>query len=256
MQRPGAADGLTRDQAAMADAGLKAMMPFGGRPFLDYLLRAIADAGVGDVCLVVAPDHDVVREYYTVTRLPARIRLDFAVQREAKGTAHAVLAAEPFTRGHAFLVMNADNYYPPDVLRRLAALGDQGLPAFSREGLLRHGHIEPRRVRDYAVLRLAADGTLDDIVEKPDEDTLHAMGPGASVSMNCWRFDARIVEACRRVPPSPRGELELPNAVRYARRELGQRFVTFPVDAPVLDLSHRSDVHAVSRELAALEAEP
>jgi glucose-1-phosphate thymidylyltransferase len=256
MQKAMGAGGLTAEQAAMADAGLKAMMPFGGRPFLDYVLRAIADAGGSEVCLIVAPGHNLVRTYYTATRPPRRLRVSFAVQHEPRGTAEALLAAESFVGRDAALVVNSDNYYPTDVLRTLAALDGQGLPAFSREGLFRDGLIEPARVRDYALLRIRPDGTLEDIVEKPDPATASAMGQDAFVSMNCWRLDARIFEACRRVPPSPRGELELPTAVRVAVQELRMRFTAFRVDAPVLDLSRRSDVPAIARRLAALEAEP
>lgn len=256
MQKPGALGGLTAEQAAMANAGLKAMMPFGGRPFLDYVLRAIADAGGTDACLIVGPEHAVVRQYYTRERPPTRLRVTFAVQPEPRGTADAVLAAESFAGGEPFIVMNSDNYYPAAVLRKLVALDGPGLPAFSRQGLLRQAHIEPQRVRDYAVLRIAGDGTLEDIVEKPDAAALAALGDEFFVSMNCWRLDAGIFDACRRVPPSPRGELELPNAVRFAIHELHHRFRSFPVYASVLDLSHRSDIPAVARELASVEAEP
>jgi dTDP-glucose pyrophosphorylase len=256
MQRPADAGGLTIEQAAMADAGLKAMMPFGGRPFLDYVLRAIADAGCTDVCLVVAPEHRIIHDYYTQRRTPTRIRITFAVQEEPRGTADAALAAEPFTAAEPFIIMNADNYYPPHVLRGLVELDGPGLPAFSRQGLLRDGYIEPRRVRNYAVLRIADDGTLDDVIEKPDESIVATLGDEFFVSMNCWRFDEHIFEACRQVPPSPRGEMELPNAVRFAVHTLGQRFRTFPVDAAVLDLSFRSDVPNVAQTLASLEAEP
>jgi glucose-1-phosphate thymidylyltransferase len=108
MQRPMALEALTSEQAAMADAGLKAMMPFGGRPFLDYVLRAIADAGCGDVCLVVGPEHSIIREYYTRDRPPTRIRITFAVQEEPRaGTADAVLPQAP--PASTFIVMNADN---------------------------------------------------------------------------------------------------------------------------------------------------
>ncbi len=256
MQKAAASDGLTPEQAAMADAGLKAMMPFGGVPFLDYVLRAIGDAGCTDVCLIVGPGHDLVRDYYTVTRPPRRIRVSFLVQEAPRGTADALQSARAFAADGPFLVMNSDNYYPADVLRTLAALDGQGLPAFSREGLLRDAHIEPRRVRDYALLRIGADGALEDIIEKPDEATAAAMAHDALVSMNCWRFDGRIFEACRRVPPSPRGELELPGAVRFAIHEMQMRFTAFRADAAVLDLSNRSDVPAVARQLATLEAKP
>jgi glucose-1-phosphate thymidylyltransferase len=184
------------------------------------------------------------------------VRVSFAVQQEARGTADAVLAAQPFTGNEPFIVMNSDNYYPADVLRTLAALDDQGLPAFSREGLLRDGLIEATRVRDYALLRIRQDGTLEDIVEKPDPATARAMESDAFVSMNCWKLARRIFDACRRVPPSPRGELELPTAVRFAIQQMQMRFLAFRTDAAVLDLSRRSDVPAVARCLAPLEAEP
>ena len=67
--------------------------------------------------------------------------------------------------------------------------------------------------------------------------------------MNCWRFGPSIFDACRSIEPSPRGELELPNAVRHAVRVMGERFRAIPVDAGVLDLSRREDIAAVERRL-------
>lgn len=255
MQRREAGVELEPEQARMADAGLKAMVPFDGRPFLDYLLSALADAGGREVCLVVAPEHDEIRDHYD--RHPTRrVRLSYAVQPEPRGTADALLVAAPFCGDEPFLAMNADNYYPPSVLSQLAHLDGPGLPAFSRRTLLADGNISADRVRHYAILRIAADGTLADIVEKPGDAELSALGDEFFVSMNCWRLDRTIFEACRRVEASPRGEFELPNAVRYAIHVLQHRFRTFAVHAAVLDLSHRSDVAAVARQLRAIEVQP
>jgi glucose-1-phosphate thymidylyltransferase len=71
--------------------------------------------------------------------------------------------------------------------------------------------------------------------------------------MNCWRFRPSIFEACRKVRPSPRGELELPDAVQYAIDVLGERFAVVKVRAPVLDLTSRGDVAAVAAKLAGVE---
>ena len=59
-----AASGVTLDpqQASAADAGLKAMMPF-GRPFLDFVLQSLADAGLREAALVLGPEHESVRDY-------------------------------------------------------------------------------------------------------------------------------------------------------------------------------------------------
>ena len=49
--------------------------------------------------------------------------------------------------------------------------------------------------------------------------------------MNCWRFDARIFEACREVTRLVRGEFELPGAVALAARR-GVRFKGIPPRGP------------------------
>ena len=99
---------LDNEQAATAEAGIKAMIPI-DRPFMDYLLSGLADAGFGRVCLVIGPEHQVIRDYYTKKSPPQRIRIDFAVQEKPLGTADAVLAAHEFTAENHFLVMNSDN---------------------------------------------------------------------------------------------------------------------------------------------------
>ena len=61
MRREDAAAALGEDQAKVADTGVKAMIPI-GRPFLDYVLSGLADAGLSEVCLVIGPEHGAVRD--------------------------------------------------------------------------------------------------------------------------------------------------------------------------------------------------
>src|SRR5215212_4131517 len=78
---------LSEEQRLAADTGVKSLLPMGGRPFLDYVLWSLVDAGVTEVGLVVAPDHERLRDYYRVTAPPERLRLDFVVQQRPLGTA-------------------------------------------------------------------------------------------------------------------------------------------------------------------------
>jgi glucose-1-phosphate thymidylyltransferase len=252
MQRQDEGVALTPEQDAMADRGIKAMIPF-RRPFLDYVLSALADAGCLDICLIVGPEDEVIRPYYASAAL-ARVRVSFAVQQEPRGTADAVLAIEAFATGDPFLVLNADNYYPVAAFRALAALDGPGLAAFRQSTLVRKGNIDADRVRAFAIVTVDEHGVVRDIVEKPDPGL--PLDPDPLVSMNVWRFDARIFDACRAIAPSPRGELELPNAVRHAVRAMGHRFRAVPVDEGVLDLSQRSDIPEVGRRLAEVEPRP
>src|SRR5215831_1902652 len=182
MRQPDGAAHLSDAQAAAADTGVKGLIPV-GRPFLDYAISALADVGIRDVCLVVAPEHEALRVRYGAAST-SRVRVEFAVQAEPRGTADAVLAAEPWTDGEPFLVVNSDNYYPVEAMRELAALEEPGLVAFSREGLLASGQIAASRVLSFAVLELAGE-YLARIIEKPSPAELAALGSDVWVSMNC-----------------------------------------------------------------------
>ena len=250
---PGAA--LSHAQRRAADAGQKAMMPIDGRPFLDFLLSALADAGLRHAGIVVAPSHGEIREHYETISPPDRLTIDFLVQQTAAGTADAVLAAEPWTGDEPFLVMNGDNLYPVPALRELARLEEPGLPGFERDDLVRSSNIQPDRIASFALLAVDPDGYLTGILEKPSPATVAKAGANAPISMNCWRFDRRIFDACRDVPPSARGELELPGAVAVAVAR-GMRFRVLPARGPVLDLSGRSDAVEVGRRLAGVVPRP
>lgn len=254
MREADAAAPLTGAQRDAAAAGRKGMMPVGGtsgRPFLDYVLSSLADAGCTDVCLVVAPDHAAIQAHYDRAGL-SRVRLHYAVQPEPLGTANALLAARTFAADDQLLVLNSDNLYPPDALDDLVALNGPGVAAFERSALVDDSGFPAERVAQFAVLEADADGLLLDIREKPGAAGLAIFGPHALVSMNLWRFDARIFQACEDVPRSVRGEFELPEAVRLAVSR-GVRFRVVRARGAVLDLSRQSDVAGVGERLAGRE---
>ena len=252
MRRADDGAALAEDQARVADTGVKAMIPI-GRPFLDYVLSALADAGLREVCLVIGPEHDAVREYYGGAAGLTRVRVSFAIQEKPLGTADAVASAAGVVGSRDFLVLNSDNYYPVDAYRALVALDGPGLVAFERDAMIRESNVPADRVRQFAVIRIAPDDSMLDIVEKPDAETLASFGDQVYLSMNCWRFDASVLDACRRVPLSARGERELTDAVRLAAHDAGTRFRVVRMKAGVLDLSSRGDIAGVAGRLAGVE---
>ena len=251
MRRADQSAALDEHQTAAAEAGIKAMIPV-GRPFLDYVLSGLADAGYRRVCLVVAPEHDVLRDYYTRQCSPQRLSIDFAVQLEPRGTGDAVSAAETFAGDDYFLVVNSDNYYPVEVLRALREEDGSAVALFDWQGLL-EGNIAEDRLRRFAVAVVDEHRLLRRVLEKPDEAALASLPRPLLLSMNCWRFGPSIFRACRAIEPSPRGELEVTSAVQYSIDELGERFHALSVRAAVLDLTSRSDIASVKARLAGVE---
>jgi glucose-1-phosphate thymidylyltransferase len=247
MQRDSGDVALAADQAAAAAAGHKALMPV-GRPFLDYVLSTLADAGITEVCLVVNPAAPAVRDHYEAVST-VRLRLTFAEQHRPRGTADALACAREFAGDDHIITLNGDNHYPEAAIRALAARAVPGLVGFSRRALVEQGNVNADRLGGFALIASDASSTLVAIQEKPDDAVIAAAGTSALYSMNLWAFSPAIFDACARIGPSPRGELELPDAVRSTMVHEGLRYRVVPSHDAVLDLSSRRDVATVADRL-------
>jgi glucose-1-phosphate thymidylyltransferase len=243
---------LSADQAAAADKGVKAMIPI-GRPFLDYVVSALADAGFREVCLVIGPEHESLRNHYERESVPVRVKMSFAIQQRPLGTADAVLATEEFANGEAFAVLNSDNYYPSSALRALRMTPPPAIAGFAVSSLLA-GNVPPERVTRFGALEVDADGLLRRIVGNP-ERARASTGGEIYASMNCWSFTPEIFESCRSVEMSARGELELTQAVQRAIDLGTMTFRVVLLREAVLDMSTRGDIAAVARALSTLRVE-
>ena len=245
MRRADDGAALRQRQAAVADAGIKALIPLEqegadtggggnlrstGRPFLDYVLSAAADAGFRRVCLVIGPEQEAIRHYYTEQAAAQRLRFSFACQREPRGTADAVAAAESFAGDEPFVAINSDTYYPIEALGPLRQESACAVALFERDAMLAGSNVPGERIKRFAVAKIDDRGCLQEIIEKPDDATLAALPRPIWLSMNCWRFGPSIFAACRAIRPSPRGEFEIPDAVQYAISTLGETFraITVP----------------------------
>lgn len=258
MRKADEAAQLSSEQAQIAQTGVKALIPIPAasgaqaRPFLDYVLGAIADAGIESACLVIGPDHHQVRDYYQ--SLPRkRLKIDFAVQAKPLGTANAVASAESFAGNDPFLMINSDNYYPAAAVRGLAGLSGNGVAAFHREAMIKGSNIEAERIQKFAAAEINSAGHMVRVHEKPSAETLATLGNDIYLSMNCWRFGPSIFEACRKIKPSPRGEYEITDAAQYVIDQLDEPFTAVKIYEPVLDMSSRADIGEVGRRLSTMK---
>jgi dTDP-glucose pyrophosphorylase len=248
MKRSDPAVSLGNEQALAADQGMKGMIPI-GRPFLDYVLSALADAGFERVCLVIGPEHRAVAQHYTKNSRPQRIAVDFAIQEKPLGTADAVLASEKFCGSEPFIVLNSDNYYPASALQALRESDPPAIAGFARSSLIADGNVAPERITRFGALSIDDAGNLISIVPRAGDPQTDGE---VYASMNCWLFDTRIFDACRNVTMSPRNELELPRAVQLAIDTMGMKFRVVRLHVPVLDMSTRGDIASVEQKLKSI----
>lgn len=230
---------LTLEQQRFADEGIKTLIPVAsGKTLLELILENLTSAGFREFCIVIGPEHVAIRDFCSAKDLDVR----FAVQDEPLGTADAVLAAEgSFAKDELFLVVNSDNLYPVESLRRLRETNRPAMLAFERATLIGRSNIPAERIAKFATVEIDARGMLRRIIEKPER-----VVPGSFVSMNAWLFSPSIFAVCRAIEPSERGEYEITAAVQYAIDERGEEFVAVKTNEGVLDLSSRADIEGVA----------
>ena len=170
----------------LTDRRPKPMLPVADRPLMAHTADAAVAAGVDELVFVVGYEQETVRAYFGEEY--RGVPVSYAVQSEQLGTAHAVRAAREHL-DRAFAVLNGDDLYDPDALAALLAGG----PAV--------GTYEVADPRPYGVFE-STDGTVTDIVEKPDEP------PSNQVNVGAYVFPAEAREWLD-VPKSERGEHEL-----------------------------------------------
>jgi len=247
---------LSGDVARMAEQGLKGLIPMHGRPFLDYVVGSLLQAGLREICLVVPPDCEVLAGYARRTAKLTGAEITCAVQAEPRGTADALLAAEDFAGTGPFVMVNCDNLYPADALWRLARLEDRScyVVAFESEALVREGNFAADRVRAFAAIVVGPGGELKQIVEKPPQPEVYARDGKLWVNMNLFRFTPEIFDSCRCIEPNPeRGELELPTAVSHLVESGRVPVRVMLASGGVLDLTRRGDVASAERLLEGRE---
>src|SRR6476620_1880759 len=87
----------------------KQLVPVANRPVLFYGIQAMADAGIEEIGIIIAPETgDEIRECVG-DGSQFGTRVTYIVQDEPAGLAHAVLTAEPFLGDDPFVMYLGDN---------------------------------------------------------------------------------------------------------------------------------------------------
>src|SRR5438270_11926672 len=87
----------------------KQLVPVANKPVLFYGIEAMAKAGIEQLGIIIAPETG--DEIMAMTGDGSRfgVELEYIVQDEPLGLAHAVLTAEPFLAGSPFVMYLGDN---------------------------------------------------------------------------------------------------------------------------------------------------
>jgi glucose-1-phosphate thymidylyltransferase len=178
----------------------KQLVPVANKPVLFYGLEAMAEAGIREVGIIIAPETGGEIRKAVGDGARFGVSVEYIEQEEPLGLAHAVLTAEPFLGGSPFVMYLGDN-----LLRD--GIGEL-VDTFRREEpdalILLTPVPDPEH---YGVAELA-DGRVKRLMEKPSEPTTDLALVGV------YMFTPAVFEAARSIEPSGRGELEITDAIQ------------------------------------------
>jgi glucose-1-phosphate thymidylyltransferase len=177
----------------------KQLVPIANKPILFYGLESIRDAGIVDVGIIVGETHAEI-EACVGDGSAWGLRVAYILQPEPLGLAHAVLTAEDFLGDDEFVMYLGDNV----IKGGIAGLVDE----FTRDRpdamILLARVPEPQR---FGVAELEG-GRVVRLVEKPEQP------PSDLALVGVYLFTHSIIDAAHAISPSPRGELEITDAIQ------------------------------------------
>ncbi len=171
----------------------KVMLPVANRPMLEHLITAVRDTGITGFILVVGYEEGAVRHYFgDGSWLGVEIR--YVTQKHQRGTGDAVMSARPHLKGD-FLLMNGDMILSSDDIRAVLL---SPIPAI---GVCSSDH-----PRDFGVVTVE-----NRLVTGLEEKSEHP--PSNLINAGIYSFTTDIFTHLEGITPSPRGELELTDAL-------------------------------------------
>src|ERR671928_1891078 len=179
----------------------KQLVPVANRPVLFYGIQAMADAGIRQVGIIIAPETGDETRAAAGDGSQFGVEITYIVQDEPAGLAHAVLTAEPFLGDAPFVMYLGDNLLQGGISGLVKAFTTNRPDAL----------ILLTPVRDpehYGVAELDGDRVVA-LAEKPPEPRTNLALVGV------YMFTALIHDAARAIAPSARGELEITDAIQH-----------------------------------------
>jgi NDP-sugar pyrophosphorylase family protein len=204
----------------------KPLLPVEGRPTLDYVLTAAAQAGIKSVCLVTHHLSEQIEDYVgdgSAWNLMAVT----CYQPSMAGTAHALqtaAAAYPalFAIDQPFILTATDYILPLDYLANLVTAHENN----DADMTISLKRLQPEDILASSNVRFEENGNIGKIIEKPSAEEINS---SFSASLT-FVLPGAILGYLPRMKPSPRGEYEIQDVIN---RLLQDGFIAHGLDQEI-----------------------
>lgn len=174
----------------------KQLLPIYDKPMIYYPLSVLMFAGIRDIAMITTPHDQDQFKRALGDGSDYGISITYIVQDAPNGLAQAYLLAEDFLNGAPSAMVLGDNIFFGHGLPDILSAADVAVG-----GTVFGYHVaDPER---YGVVGFDEDGTVTQIIEKPD------VPPSNLAVTGLYFLDGDAPRRARSITPSPRGELEI-----------------------------------------------
>jgi glucose-1-phosphate thymidylyltransferase len=178
----------------------KQLVPVANKPVLFYGIEAMAEAGIEEVGIIIAPETGAEIQAAAGDGAQFGIKIEYIEQDAPLGLAHALITAEGFLGDSPFVMYLGDNLLRDGIVDLVKTFTTEQPDAL----ILLTPVPDPE---SYGVAELS-DGRVARLVEKPKE-------PKSDLALvGVYMFTPAIFEAAHSIEPSARGELEITDAIQ------------------------------------------
>lgn len=192
----------------------KQLVPIANKPILFYGIEDMAAAGVDEIGIIIAPATGGEIREYVGDGSQFGVSITWIVQEEPLGLAHCVLIARDFLGDDDFVMYLGDNMLEQGLKEFVEGFeaARSAAPQLGVEHVAPAAQILLAKVEDpsaFGVAEIGPDGEVLQLVEKPE------VPPSDLALVGVYLFDPTIHVAVAAIDPSPRGELEITDAIQW-----------------------------------------
>jgi len=189
----------------------KQLVPVANKPILFYGIEDMVEAGITEIGIITGDTGPEIRAAVgDGSKWGAKVT--YIPQDAPLGLAHCVLIARDFLGEEDFVMYLGDNLLRQGIAEFVEKFERDRSTSGEADGDRPSAQILLARVPDpqrFGVAEIGPDGEVTQLVEKPE----HPKSDLALVGV--YLFDPSIHEAVATIAPSPRGELEITDAIQW-----------------------------------------